>query len=94
MNVLLYIFGALAVVSGFFISLLAKTSIHEIQAYILYLVGAVLFSGAIITSALHELLDFFVKRETPKPLAKVPSPVTAPISETIAAPRQVNPNQA
>jgi hypothetical protein len=47
-------------------SALAKTAIHEIQAYLLYLIAAVLFVGAAIVDAIvnsQAKLDEAQKRE-------------------------------
>jgi uncharacterized membrane protein YoaK (UPF0700 family) len=53
MHIVLGILGVLAFLAGFAILAMAKTSIHEIQGYLLYIVSAVLVAGASIVEAIY-----------------------------------------
>lgn len=46
MRVLLFVLAALAVLAGTGILSAANSAVHEIEAFILFLIGAVLLSGA------------------------------------------------
>ena len=72
MRVLLFLLSIVAGVFGFILLAAAKSAIHEIQAFMLFLIAAVTFSGAGIidafttlkvdVAAIRELLK---KREKP-----------------------------
>lgn len=49
------IIGVLAVFYGIFIGLLAKSAIHEIESFIIYLIAAVLLVGAAIVNQIGKL---------------------------------------
>lgn len=65
MRYVLYLLGLLAGALGLFTLLLAKTSIHEIQAGILLLMAAVLISGGVVASAVSQVLDELRKQRQP-----------------------------
>lgn len=53
-----FVFAALGVVCflwGFVLAGLAKSAIHEIQAYVMYLIAAVLWVGAAVIQAVGRL---------------------------------------
>ena len=55
MKVILFIFSVLAFLAGFVILLGSKSAIHEIEGFVLYIVSAVLFSGAAIVGAINRV---------------------------------------
>ena len=55
MHYLLFIVGALAFVVGFLILVASKSAIQEIEAFILFLIGAVFVSGAGVIEAVVRL---------------------------------------
>jgi len=55
MSVILFILGLLALFGGVIILLLAKTALHEIEGFILFLISAVLISGSSIVEAVNSL---------------------------------------
>ncbi len=57
MKTLLLVLAVLAFISGFGILGSAKSAIHEIEAFVLYIVSAVLFSGSAIVGAVNRLTD-------------------------------------
>ena len=52
MRVVLFVFSVLAFLAGAAILSAAKSAIHEIEAFILFLVSAVFLSGACIVDAI------------------------------------------
>jgi hypothetical protein len=67
MKTLLLVLAVLAFISGFGILGVAKSAIHEIEAYVLYIVSAVLFSGSAIVGAINHLTN---KLETASTVVK------------------------
>ncbi|MGY6278391.1 hypothetical protein [Methylomonas sp. MgM2] len=57
MKTLLLVLAVLAFISGLGILGVAKSAIHEIEAYVLYIVSAVLFSGSAIVGAINRLTN-------------------------------------
>lgn len=55
MRILLFLFAVLAFLAGVGILMAAKSAIHEIEAFILFLNGAVFLSGAALVEAVHLL---------------------------------------
>ena len=55
MRILLFVLAILAFLLGVGILAIAKSAIHEIQAFILFLIGAVFLSGAGIVEAVNSL---------------------------------------
>ena len=55
MKVFLFILAVLAALAGAGILVSAKSAIHEIEAFILFLVGAVCLSGAAIVEAVKRV---------------------------------------
>lgn len=55
MKVILFLLAILAFLAGFGILAAAKGAIHEIEAFILFLISAVFLSGAAIMDAVHAL---------------------------------------
>lgn len=54
MKYVLIVFGALMIFSGFGILSSAKSSIHEIEAFIMFLIASVLISSASIIIAIEK----------------------------------------
>jgi hypothetical protein len=65
MRYVLFLFGVLIGTLGLFTLLLAKTSIHEIQAGILLLMAVVLISGGVVASAVIQVRDELRKHRPP-----------------------------
>lgn len=57
MKFLLFSLSLLAVLAGLLHFVAAKTAIHEVSGYVLFLIAAVLMSGAGIIEAVHKLRD-------------------------------------
>ena len=86
MSVVLFVFSILAFLAGALIFIAAKSAIHEIEASLLFLISAVLFTGALIAEAIgkmlkqqvhtNALLNFLAEREK----EKAEAPKTAPIN--------------
>jgi len=55
MRILLFILGVLAFTGGLLILSSAKSAIHEIEAFILFLIGSVFVSSAGIVEAINLL---------------------------------------
>lgn len=55
MRVILFILAILAFLAGFGILVAAKSAVHEIEAFVVYVVAAVLLSGAAIVDAILNL---------------------------------------
>jgi hypothetical protein len=55
MSILLFLLSIIAGFIGFAIMYDAKSAIHEIESFILFLIASVLFSGAIITDAVNKV---------------------------------------
>lgn len=55
MRIFLFIFGVLAFLAGALILASAKSAVHEIEAFVLFLVSAVLVSGASIVEAVNRI---------------------------------------
>lgn len=74
MKIILYVLAVLAFLAGFAILGSAKSAIHEIEAFVLYIVSAVLFSGAAIVGSLNRIEE---------KLATKPQPQSSKSRETI-----------
>jgi len=57
MKVVLFVLSVLAFLAGFGILQGSKSAIHEIEAFVLYIVSAVLFSGAAIVGAINRVAE-------------------------------------
>lgn len=57
MKIVLFVLAILAFLSGFGILASAKSAIHEIEAFVLYIVSAVFFSGSAIVGAVNRIGD-------------------------------------
>ena len=57
MKTILLVLAVLAFLSGLGILGSAKSAIHEIEAFVLYIVSAVLFSGSAIVGAITHLAN-------------------------------------
>ncbi len=55
MRILLFVFEILAFVAGLVVLASAKSAIHEIESFILFLIGAVFLSGAGVVEAVNSL---------------------------------------
>jgi hypothetical protein len=55
MRLILFLLAIVAFLAGFGILAAAKSAVHEIEGFALYIVAAVLFSGAAIVDALINL---------------------------------------
>ena len=66
MKVVLLILFILAFIGGFFVIFMAESSIHEIEALVLFVVSAILFSGYTIVSAINLLSSKIEKSLSPK----------------------------
>ncbi len=66
MKVVLLILSILAFIGGFFVIFMAESSIHEIEALVLFVVSAILFSGYTIVSAINLLSSKIEKSLSPK----------------------------
>ena len=66
MKVVLLILSILAFIGGFFVIFMAESSIHEIEALVLFIVSAILFSGYTIVSAINLLSSKIEKSLSPK----------------------------
>ncbi len=56
MRLLLFLIAVVAILFGFVMLSVAKSAIHEIEAFILLLIGAVTLSGAGIMDSIYLLL--------------------------------------
>jgi len=54
MKFILFVLSVLAFLAGFIILVSAKSAIHEIEGFVLYIVSAVLFSGAAVVDAINQ----------------------------------------
>ena len=61
MKYLLFVLSILAFLAGLAILVAAKSAIHEIQAFILFLISAVFFSGAGVVEAVNQLKKDLVR---------------------------------
>lgn len=57
MKVVLFVLSVLAFLAGFGILQGSNSAIHEIEAFVLYIVSAVLFSGAAIVGAINRVAE-------------------------------------
>ncbi len=55
MKILLFLSSVLAFLAGLGILVASKSAIHEIEGFVLFIVSAVLFSGAVIVEAIERL---------------------------------------
>lgn len=55
MRILLFVLSLLSFLAGMLTLIVSKSAIHEIQAYVLFLIWAVLFTGAAIVEAVNRL---------------------------------------
>lgn len=56
MRILLFLLGFLAFLFGALILSAAKSAIHEIEAFILFVIGAVFISGAAIVDSMNLMI--------------------------------------
>lgn len=87
MSIVLFTFSILAFLAGALIFIAAKSAIHEIEAGVLFLISAVLFTGALIAGAIDKLLkqqvhtnallNFLAEREKEKAEAAKSAPIDA-----------------
>ncbi|MEA2031445.1 MAG: hypothetical protein U9N55_07625 [candidate division Zixibacteria bacterium] len=61
MRILLFILAIVAFFAGGAILADAKSAIHEIEAFIIFLISAVFISGAGIVEAVHQLRKELIK---------------------------------
>ena len=66
MRVIMFVLAVLAFVVGFVILAGAKGAVHEIEAFVLYLIAAVLFSGAAVVDAIINLPKRMTQYQTAK----------------------------
>lgn len=52
MRIVLWIFSLLSVLSGIAILFGAKSAIHEIEAFLLFIIASILISGAVVSSTI------------------------------------------
>ena len=57
MKIFLYVLAALAFLAGFAIFASSKSAIHEIEAFVLFIVSAVFLSGAAIVGAISNISE-------------------------------------
>lgn len=57
MRFIIFLLSGISVFVGFLVLVTAKSAIHEIEAFILFLIAAVLLSGAAIMQALAKHID-------------------------------------
>lgn len=62
MRILLFVLGLVAFLYGASVMAIAQSAVHEIEAFILFLIGAVFVSGAAIVEAVNAVRR---KLETP-----------------------------
>ncbi|PIR00870.1 MAG: hypothetical protein COV66_03310 [Nitrospinae bacterium CG11_big_fil_rev_8_21_14_0_20_45_15] len=55
MKILLFLLAILAFITGLEILYSAKSAIHEIEAFVLFIVSSVLFSGAAIVESVNKM---------------------------------------
>ena len=55
MTIILFLFSGLALIAGLAILIGAESALHEIEAFLLFLISAVLLSGASIVEAVSRL---------------------------------------
>jgi uncharacterized membrane protein len=55
MKILLFILGIVAFVYGASVITVAQSAVHEIEAFILFLIGAVFISGAALVEAVNSV---------------------------------------
>jgi len=95
MNVLLYIAGALAFLLGLLPLVVAKGVIHEIQAFVMFVIAAILITGGGIIGALHKIYERLVrddrKQAASEQTARNAAIVKAQEPPVVPSPRQVNP---
>jgi hypothetical protein len=87
MSIVLLLFSVLAFLAGLLIFASAKSAIHEIEASQLFLISAVLFTGALIGEAIRKLLkqqmhtnvllNYLATREKEKAEAATTAPINA-----------------
>ena len=53
MRVILFLFSVFTSIVGISILYIAKSAVHEIEAFSLFLIAAVLFTGACIVDSIH-----------------------------------------
>lgn len=56
MAILFYAIGVLALLYGIFIGAMAKSAIHEIESFVVFLIAAILIVGGTISGQLHKML--------------------------------------
>ena len=66
MRILLFLGAVLAFLFALLLLLVAKSAIHEIQAFILFLISAVCLSGAGIVEAVNTLRREVVAQQVPR----------------------------
>ena len=65
MRILLFVLAVLAFLSGAGVLVSAKSAVHEIEAFILFLVAAVCLSGAGVIEAVNRLRSESPNRDYP-----------------------------
>jgi hypothetical protein len=61
-RVLLFVVSVIAFLAGFLILASAKSAIHEIEGFILFLISAVLLSGAAVIDAVQAMRTALVRK--------------------------------
>jgi hypothetical protein len=69
MRVILFLLCAVSIIAGIGILINAQSSIHEIESFVLFLIGSVLLSGASIVESVNTLnlkIDTVLKKDQEK----------------------------
>ncbi len=72
MRVIMFALAVLAFLAGFAILASAKSAVHEIEAFVLYVVAAVLFAGAAIVDAIIGLPKRLARNEAAEASREAP----------------------
>ncbi len=57
MKIYLLILSILALLSGVIVLAIANSTVHEIEAFVLYIISAILMTGYDIVNAIHRLKE-------------------------------------
>ena len=57
MKIYLLILSILALLSGVIVLAVANSTVHEIEAFVLYIISAILMTGYAIVNAIHRLTE-------------------------------------
>ena len=68
---LLLVFSGFSFLWGFEILTNAKSALHEIEAFLMFLISAVFFSSFAVTAALAELIRMAKREAPPRPPKKL-----------------------